>query len=624
MSVEDFEYDIEINELAPRAEQPEKIKIPLKAHQLACLYKAMKMEKIGKVEYNIKEETPLVLNRIPQNYYDSNIRDKVSVSSNIGILGDIVGYGKTLTALAIIAASKLEDIYINKMMHISYSSSRNNGYLSYSAKNNSILENNNIIKSTLIIVPRGPVYVQWEKSLKDNTSLKYLAIDNLLFIKKYLPEYKEGNYQKIIDFFNQYDVVLIKNTTLDILISYYTTPQDIDYFTRIPFIKRWKRLIIDEAHDICNKIPLMYYDFLWLISGTYENILYSIRSYNHILYYIRDAFNHNTKNLILVKCKKEFVRESFKIPVPVERHYICKLNAMINAVKKFMSPEMLERINANDIAGIVRDLGGKNDTENNVIELVCKEINREIKNKQKEREYILGLDIPADSKANRLKNIDSDLAMNTEKLADLKQRVSEITSKMCSKCMSEIEGPIVLECTHSYCGVCIVRWLEKNMKCPECRHSINVNNMIAVVDGKNKIVNNKNAAVKDKMSKEDTLLDIIKSNPNGKYLVFSKYDSTFFKVTQLLNANDVSFSELKGNTAHMINILDKFKTGQLQVILLNTNFAGSGIDISYATDVIIYHSMGTAKHQAIGRAQRVGRKDVLNIHYLCYEHELLE
>jgi hypothetical protein len=32
--------------------------------------------------------------------------------------------------------------------------------------------------------------------------------------------------------------------------------------------------------------------------------------------------------------------------------------------------------------------------------------------------------------------------------------------------------------------------------------------------------------------------------------------------------------------------------------------------------------MGMAKYQAIGRAQRVGRTEKLNIHYLCYEHEM--
>jgi SNF2 family DNA or RNA helicase len=72
----------------------------------------------------------------------------------------------------------------------------------------------------------------------------------------------------------------------------------------------------------------------------------------------------------------------------------------------------------------------------------------------------------------------------------------------------------------------------------------------------------------------------------------------------------------------MMNVLDRFKSGKLNVILLNTQYAGSGIDINYATDVIIFHSMGIDKQQAIGRAQRVGRDKILYIHNLCYEDEI--
>ena len=32
---------------------------------------------------------------------------------------------------------------------------------------------------------------------------------------------------------------------------------------------------------------------------------------------------------------------------------------------------------------------------------------------------------------------------------------------------------------------------------------------------------------------------------------------------------------LKGTTTHMINVLDKFKSGEINIILLNTQYAGS-------------------------------------------------
>jgi SNF2 family DNA or RNA helicase len=604
-----YEYDVEIDENSPRFEQPEKILVQLKAHQLAGVYKAVYMEKNGVIHYNVKNGMCSTYTQ----YSNKNLKNQVKCHTNIGVLGDMVGYGKTLTALSIIASSN--DIHINRDMTVSYSNNRNYSYISYSTVNENIISD--IIQSTLVVVPRGPVYMQWLNAIEKHTKLKCLAIDNLNYIKKHLPEYKNDNVQEIVDFFNAYDIVLIKNTTLTVLFDYYHMTYDNRTSSHYPFIKRWKRIMIDEAHDICNKIPGMYYEFLWLISGTYENLLYSSRCYNNILYFMRDAINYETMNMILVKCAKEFVKNSFRIPAPNEKYYLCKMPAQIGVIRNFISATILEKINANDINGAIRDLGGKSETEDTVIQLVSREIKREIVNKEKEKDYVLSLDMPEEQKVAKIKNIELDIANKKMKLDDLTQRVSELDKKTCAICMCLIEHPIVLQCTHSYCASCIMRWIASSMNCPECRHKIDGDKMIAIVNEKKK-----NSPQKQAVSKVDTLLQIIKQNPRGKYLVFSKYDSGFNEIMNMLNVNHIACSELKGNTAHMMNVLEKFKSGSIQVILLNTYFAGSGIDISYATDVILFHSMGMAKYQAIGRAQRVGRTEKLNIHYLCYEHEM--
>lgn len=610
-NITEYKYDNEIDDGAPRASQPQKIKIPLKEHQLACLYKAQQMERTGSIKCKVQSFGDIGLSE--PSYED------IDVTTNVGILGDIVGYGKTLTALSIIASSDIKNINHNDRMNVSYSNSRNYSYITYSKKNKNIIENKNIINSTLIVVPRGPVYVQWRKALENYTDLKFLAIENLTYIKKHLPDNTKSR-EDIIEYFNQFDAVLVKNTTLDTLVSYYYYQNtSSDHMSHIQYIKRWKRIMIDEAHDISSTVTLMYYEYLWLISGTYENIMYSLRLHRSILFHMREALNYDTIGLILVKCTKAFVKNSFKIPSPVEKYYLCKMPTHMNVIKGFICSSILDKINANDISGAIKDLGGKVDTTDNVIDLVSNDIKKEIHNKEKEKEYISSLDIPQESKVARIKTIDADIKNNKEKLENLTQRILELNTKMCPICMYDIEHPIVLPCTHSYCASCIVKWISTNMNCPECRAPIDTENMISVV--KDVECSHK----QDKQSilgKIDTLMEIIQKNPNGKYLIFSKYDSGFVKLMTRLIQCGISCSELKGNTPHMMNVLEKFKSGALKVILLNTNFAGSGIDISYATDVIIYHSMGLEKYQAIGRAQRVGRTDTLNIHYLCYEHEM--
>jgi SWI/SNF-related matrix-associated actin-dependent regulator of chromatin subfamily A3 len=213
----------------------------------------------------------------------------------------------------------------------------------------------------------------------------------------------------------------------------------------------------------------------------------------------------------------------------------------------------------------------------------------------------------------------------------LTERITEIKNKTCSICLDNITNPIILECTHLFCGSCLFQYLNNinlNLKkCPECRTEIkSTQNLTAIVPVNN--TDNVNIPIekyeligKGVLTKEETLIEIIKNNIAGKYIIFSRVDSFSKIITELAN-NNITYSSLKGHTTHMMNVLNNFKNGKINVILLTTQYAGSGIDISFATDVIILHSMDVDKQQAIGRAQRVGRTSSLKVHNLCYEHEL--
>lgn len=617
----DYEYDVYINDLAPHYKQPDKITLNLKPHQLAALYKGVNMEKNGVTKYNILNHCDYAA--ITNTFYNNRVLDstfdgKFSVSTNLGIIGDIVGYGKTMIALSIIASNN--ELHLNNKNIRSYSNNRSYSYFTKTYTNVTIPEEHTMINSTFIIVPRGPVYIQWLETITKYTKLKYLAIDNLNFIKKHLPLYDGTNVREIHDFYNQYDIVIIKNTTLSLFFDYYNVNNNYN------IVKNWKRIMIDEAHDIINKIPLLKYHFLWLISGTYQELCRkAINSHYSLLYLVKDFLTEENINLMLLKSTKDFVRNSFNIPIPIEKYYLCKLSTHLSAIRNFISPSVLEKINANDISGAIRELGGKNETEKDMVDLVCREIKRDISNKEREKEYVNELDINQETKSLKLKNIDNELNNLKDKLTNLKERISELSKKTCAICLDNINSPIILECTHVYCGKCLMNLINicKSSLCPECRHPINTDNVVAIVDEKNE---SENIIIEDDetkiLSKEDTFIKIIKNKLDGKFLVFSRIDNGFSRIIKKMKDNNIKYAELKGTTVHMMNILNSFKKGDIKIILLNTQYAGSGIDINFATDVIIFHSMGLDKQQAVGRAQRVGRTDQLYIHNLCYDHEM--
>ena len=596
-------YDIELNENSKLAIQSSKINIKLKPHQLAALNKAIDMENMGKIRYKIDN------NEILSSYSNINNNNIIDIATNVGIFGDIVGYGKTFIALSLIAMNDINNIHINNNLTEIYNNSKNYNYFSISTTNNLI--SMNIIKSTLIIVPRGPVYVQWENMIRKNTTLKILSINNLVYIKSYLPKYDGNNINDIIDFYNNYDIVLIKNTTLSLFFNYY---HDIN------IINNWKRVIIDEAHDIINNLKInINYHYLWLISATYDKIPEKLRkSSNNSLIVSKDVMTHYI-NFMTVKNNIKFIKNSFKLPEPIEKFYLCKLSNNIHIIKNFISDSILDKLNANDISGAIKELGGKNETEEEIIELVSKELKRELHNKEMERNYITNLDISPEQKIIKLKNINNDISNQEEKIKDLTERISYISSKTCAICMELITNPIMIECMHVFCGSCLIRWLNTNKNCPNCRSCINSpDKLIAIVDNNNVC----NEEKEELLNKEDTLLKIINSKENGKFLIFSKNENSFESIKTILLKTSYKYELLKGNTSHMINVLNKFKNGEINIILLNTQYAGSGIDISDATDIIIFHNMGIDKQQAVGRAQRVGRTTELYIHNLCYEHEL--
>jgi superfamily II DNA or RNA helicase len=619
MSININYYDLELNEMNNMALQCDRIKTKLKPHQLVALNKALDMEINGSIRYKITNNDKFIsiMNILYNNFVYNITNDNfIQISTNVGIFGDIVGYGKTLIALALIASNNVKNIYVNNIYTKTLNNYRNYSYLNISTSNNLIIREDIIFNTTLVIVPRGPVYIQWINMIKEQTDLKVLAIDNLNFIKKNIPKYTGNNRQVIIDYFNNFDLVIIKNTTLGVLFDYYY--QDANY----NLINGWKRVIIDEAHDIINKIPNIKYYYLWLISGTYEDILKKAYNTSNSLIYSNtreQLLNDDFINLMLVKNNSRFIKNSFSIPEPIEKYYLCKLSNNMHIIKNFITDAILEKINANDIPGAIKELGGKNETEDDIIELVSKELKRELYNKETERDYINSLDISIEQKTLKLKNINNDIEIQKEKINSLTERISYISSKSCAICMDLITNPIMIECTHIYCGSCLMKWLKTNKNCPICRKDITgTDKLIAIVNDTDK----NNDDINIILSKEDTLIKIINNKIDGKFLIFSKNENSFEKIKAELIKNNNKYELLKGSTSHMMNILEKFKSGEVNIILLNTQYAGSGIDISYATDVIIFHNMGIDKHQAIGRAQRVGRKTELYIHNLCYEHEI--
>ena len=188
----------------------------------------------------------------------------------------------------------------------------------------------------------------------------------------------------------------------------------------------------------------------------------------------------------------------------------------------------------------------------------------------------------------------------------------------CNICCGNIKRPILeINCQNVFCGECLLTWLRVKNTCPLCRVEIDPKNLVYIKT--NDAENDGDTTTKrDKaMTKLEKIIDIIKSNQNGKYLIFSDHDGAFNSISRVLKENEIDCVQIRGNIKTTEKNLNSFKYGDTNVIFLNSRYCGAGINLQEATDIILYHEMNfDIETQIIGRANRIGRLMPLIVHHL--------
>lgn len=538
-----------------KVKQPKNLKKKLYPHQLSSIYMMEKFEIEKKIE---------------KSYGFKHI--------NIGVNADITGYGKTLSMIGLICRDRIEwDEYFPYTLEITNNSHSN---LIKSTK----IERYERINATLILVSPN-IINQWEEELKF-TNLKVLKINNIRLLK--------------IKVF-EYDVVLITHKLYNNLIEKY------DKYA-------WKRFIFDEPNNLrVSNMKKIIAGFYWLISATPDSILYKYRNcrkknfLKEIISGCNFDFQHHFSDII-IKNNEEFVRKSFNMPNINNYYYKC-YQPIYNVIKDFTSPIVKNMIESGNISEAIKYLGGKK--TDNIVNL--------IKNK-----YLEEIEI-CNSKINIYKlrhNINSVKKWSSKKsdininINNLDNKFNELLNQNCSICLSKITEPILEQnCHNIFCAKCIFTWLSKKNNCPLCRKDITIKELVYIDKRKN---SNLVISKKDKCkTKSEMILEIIKSNKKGSFIIFSNFDESFSTIRKILVENNIIYSEIKGNDKNRDNIIKKFKQRKTQILFLNSNYNGSGINLQECTDIILYHKMNkNTKEQILGRANRIGRTKELNVHNL--------
>jgi len=385
-----------------------------------------------------------------------------------------------------------------------------------------------------------------------------------------------------------------------------------------------------------------------------------------------------------LKNSDQFVEDSFGLPDPITNMIECYTPPELKALQGIGLPEVIQALNAGDVESAISQVGCSIKSEEGIIDAVLYKLNSELSNKQliivnkkealnnvdsdieglvklkKEQEESLKIldNTTSDSNSftdnkdiisnmaslensishiieslnskrsirssyrNSIKNFTEQTENLNFKLESLKSRISNVSEKDCPVCAQKVTNPAMTPCCKNiFCFQCMAMALNysANKECPLCRKKVDISQMTAI---KNGIVENYDDETNLPI-KIDCLMELIKSKPDGRFLIFSEYDNSFIKVANTLNDSNIRWSKLCGSSGHITNVVNEYTNNNIKVLLLNAKYYGSGLNLQMTTDIILYHRMsGDLEKQVIGRGQRLGRTSTLNVHYLCYENEL--
>jgi SNF2 family DNA or RNA helicase len=514
--------------------QPNRINIPLFLHQLKSIEDMTKLEKTQEID----------------------LTSTIYITTKVGILADLPGYGKSLSTLGLISQTLDDPVSETAVVE------HRTVFQYVSQIKADIIQQ---VKCTLILV-NVSLISQWIQEL-NRTSLRYIAV------------YKNSEIEDLD--LSAYDVILVGNNIYNL-------------FSQVYRKKSWKRFIIDEPASL--KLPAMevsHANFYWLITGT-PNELYQKRRTGFLNDLLPPDDNVDMFQHLIIKNEDQFVKNSYVMPITRHLYYKCAGN-LTDFFEGIVSDNMLEMLQAWNISGAFNLL--ESDTSVTIFDA--------FKSKKLKRLAELEKEID-EKKIEKIETIRNHIAILDEKI------FKYIIHQPCMIChQPHSDATSVLSCCqHIFCGNCV------NDICPICK-SVGYQKMSLQLKQKDDVYLSQYQQPVKCPYKTTILMDIIGDITNKKILIFSNYNETFVVIKKFLEEKNMTYLELRGTKEKRDNTIDAYKSGSVNILLLNTIHSGAGLNLQETTDIILFHKIHEyQKIQVIGRANRIGRKTQLTVHCL--------
>lgn len=636
-------YGQELDTAAPRADTPSWIRTPLLPHQQAALAAALRLESSKVAGIDVGE---IKGDSVGGRFYTSH-----------GILGDRVGSGKSLTALALVNAPPPPAAYTEYVVRGStQGEGRDVGLLRHrdqlATNNGGTLRS---VTSSLFIIPHA-LMSQWETYVTRDTTLR------ALFIKRKL----EASAETFLTQIESVDAVFISATMWQIVRQTHAIGTIL-----------WNRLFIDEADSIAlsNDWDELHARFYWFISASWLNLVFASSAYFNInatflpppetpstvidrvqkligsgnylsipgcrhMNIVRRVCGASTHSSVVsinaagsqsarlvVHSNEAFIRDSFTTPTVTHTNIICSTPATIRVLDSFISPDMLERLHAGDLTGALETIGMTATPETDITDAVTQSLQKDLEQAQRTYEFKKTIEYSSDAaKAKSLELCEQKIASLASRITAIQERLANSKEQTCPICFCGVSSPSVVPCCQQlFCFPCLCESLKRTAACPLCRARIDDIKSVRVVGDTAATTPTANPVLEPnaKLNKKESFLRFLRANAGAKILMFSGYDASFTGLEQKLKDETISFATLNGSQARINKLLREFEAGKYTTLFLNARNMGAGLNIESASHVVLFHKMSAElEGQIIGRALRLGRSKPLEVVHLYHDNEV--
>ncbi|KAJ8696722.1 hypothetical protein PTI98_006569 [Pleurotus ostreatus] len=487
------------------------------------MWQLRKIDNKKSIYYNLAAHTPRALDSPP-------------ALGRGGLCADSMGLGKTLTMLALIVATRKDKL-------------------------------TNFSKSTLIVVPLS-IMSNWEKQIKDH------VVPGILTTVVY---YGAGRSLSAKDL-SGYDVVI---TTYQVL----TGEHDLSAGDgpskkkqrkdRSLFDVKWKRVILDEGHNIRNPKTKMARaacalnaERRWVLSGT--PIINSPKDLGSMLTFLRvcqplddeDFF----KRLLLRPLKNGLPSGSELLRSLMSQMCIRRTKEMQDKNGNYLVPlppvEMLVvQVKLTDEARALYD-----EAERRVADRVQKLMNSTTTSFA--QSHVLGLLtrlrqlalhpnlIPRSFLEElRRSDLEDEDKPSIELTPDLRVRLQSVLAQAiedneeCAVCFDVLSEPRITPCAHCFCLACITEVISRDPKCPMDRRLLRQNDLVAPLPPTDALdlVEEESVMSEGRSAKIEQLVHLLTLTPAGeKSIVFSQFTSFLDKIAEAFEENDISYVRFDG------------------------------------------------------------------------------